>query len=257
MRGGFMSTKQFISAEEHLAKLGLTSQQALNFIIVNVEQPEKIFDAAFASGVTINMLSEITNISTNIIVNYFSNAELNPEELDQTSILVNSDLGNFESLVGFNNNSGDLSNSSLSEAVRTSLENPNRLDFFFLDVFSFQSADGIYDAEELGVGNLENVPATEESLESLFFGTLINSFSQLDESELNLIRTFPHDGSMDEYQMLLSEVFDESSAPGLWTSEQLAELVVEEANDIISDFFTDDLIFVGTLDRSFLVSIPS
>jgi len=247
-----MSTKQFISAEEHLAKLDVTEQQALDFILTNIDQPEKIYSAAFNNGVTNAMLSEITNFSTTVIGNYFEIAGFDSNELDQTSMLLNSDLGSLESLVDFNSNSGNLSNTSLSETVRSSLDNQNLIDFFFLEIFSFQTIDGIYDAEELGVGHLENVPATEESLESIFYGSLINMFSELDESELNLINKPSQNRNSEEFQMLLLDALDVSSLKGVRSDEELAQLVTAEAAKIIEAFFTGESILVGVLDHSFL-----
>ncbi|PTN12944.1 hypothetical protein [Nitrosomonas aestuarii] len=48
------------------------------------------------------MLSEITNLSPNIVHEYFAAFGLDASELDETSILVNSDIGAPESFVRFN-----------------------------------------------------------------------------------------------------------------------------------------------------------
>ena len=246
-----MSTKQFISAEMHLAKLGVTGEQALNFIVTNVDQPDVIFLAARQAGVTNAMLSEITSIPTPVIDNYFAAANIDNKDLDQTSRVVNSDLGPFEAMVQFNNNIGILSNDSLRNEVQQILKDSSSYEpTFFPNAYPFYPDDGILDAEELGVGHLEAIPATSESIESLFYGGLLNMFRALDESELNLINTFPDEGNPEDFQTLLMGALGESPSPVIWTDEELAELVTGEAVEVIGKFWTDSK--VGVLDHSYL-----
>jgi len=250
-----MSTKQFISAEEHLAKLGITVQQANDFIVENVDNPELLFVVARQNGVTNSMLSEITNISTSVISDYFVAADINSLELDQTSILVNSDLGFLETLVDFNHNTGILSNASLSEIVQPQVDGLYEFTFeTHASLFPFYLNDGIYDAEELGVGHLTDVAATSNSLESLFYGSLINMFRMLDESELNQINLFPEDGTSEDFQALLVESLSESPSSFIWTDEQLAALVTIEAAANINEFWANDgNPAIGIVDRSYVV----
>ncbi len=246
-----MSLKSFISAEEHLAKLDFTTEQASEFIFANVDQPETIFAAASQFGVTTAMLSEITNFSTDLVNEYFENAQLNGIELNYTSLLVNSDLGELETLVDFNIRTDMLSNTALNDAVRSQLDNPNRLDFFYDSIFPFAQNDNLYDQEELGVGHLDTVSATNENIESLFYGSLINMINRLDDSELNQIKTF-QDKSSEDFQALLLNALSESPTSNSRTDEQLAELVVSEAVNIIDPFFDNSNALVGILDLSYL-----
>jgi len=246
-----MSTKQFISAEAHLNKLGITEQQALNLIVEYLDRPDVIYTAARQNGITNAMLSEITQVPIDTITQYFAIAGFDSIELDYTSLLINFDLGDFEDLVGFNENSGVLSNAALSEAVRPLLNTPVTYDFTFSPIYDhIQPIDGIYDAEELGVGHLSDVPATDESVESLFYGSLINMFSVLDTTELNEIKTFPKDTDPDGFQALLTDTLEDNSIPVERTDQQLFDLVTNEAADIIDLFWEND--FVGVLDHSYL-----
>ncbi len=247
-----MSSKQFISAEEHLAKIGITVQQANDFIVENIDNPELLFSAARQNGVTNGMLSEITNFSTSVISEYFVSAGFNNTELDYTSLIINSDLEALETLVDFNNKPNILSNTALSEAVRPLLDEPLTLGFTFTPTYNFQPNDGIYDSDELGVGHLSNVPATDESIESLFYGTLINMFEAFDEAELNQINGFPEDGNPEEFQTLLTDALSESPSPVAWTDEELANLVSKEAAEIINKFWSGESELVGVLDHSYL-----
>jgi len=248
-----MSRKQFISAEEHLAKLGVTVQQAFDFIVANVDKPEVIFSAARQYGVTNDMLSEITNATTIEIHDYFVNAGIDSIQLDWTSLLINSDLGSLEHLVDFNDNTGILSNASIREAVQPLIFLPDAYLFTWETIYDFAKNDGNYDAEELGVDHLIDVPATDESIESLFYGTLIKIFSALDQAELDEINVSREDGSSEEFQVLLLDALSESpSSTTVWTDEQLAELVTNEAVNVIDKFWTGEIEFVGVLDHSFL-----
>ncbi len=247
-----MSTKQFISAEEHLAKLDVTVQQANNFIVENIDNPELLFETARQNKVTNKMLSEITNFPTDAVQQYFSDTGFPSVKLDRTSLLVNYEIDTLETLVNFNTNTGILSTTSLSEAVRPMLNDPLDYDYTFDPIKPCYTNDNVYDKEELGVGHLSNVPATNESVESLFYGTLINMFKALDESELNQINAFPNNGSADEFQELLFDALNESPTPSIWTEEQLAGLVTNEATDIIDKYWEQGNVLVGVLDLSFL-----
>ncbi len=247
-----MSVKQFITAEEHLAKLGVTVQQAQNFIGENIDNPELVFETAGQNKVTNAMLSEIVNFPTDVVQKYFLDAGFPSVELDRTSLLVNYDLDTLEALVNFNTNTGILSTTSLSETVRPKLNDPLDYDFTFDPIRPFYTNDNVYDKEELGVGHLSNnVPAANESVESLFYGSLINMFKALDESELNQINAFPNDGPADEFQELLFDALNESPSSFTWTEEQLAELVANEATNIIDKYWEQGNVLVGVLDLSF------
>lgn len=249
-----MSVKSFISAELHLAKLGFTVQEALTFINSYLAQPDFIFGIARQYGVTANMLSEISGHSKDVVREYFDAAGLVSKQLDYTSMLVNSDLSTLEHLVSFNSNTGILSNDSLiSETQPLTHVDPVEFDDFFQPVYpDHQSNDGIFDAEELGVGHLNNVSATSESIKSLFYGSLINMYSALDETELGQINAFPRNDDPEGFQALLLSVLSESPTSIVWTEENLAEMVEIEAAHIIDEYYESVNGLVGLLDHSFL-----
>ena len=246
-----MSVKQFISAEDHLAKFGVTVEQAFDFIFSNVNQPDVIYSVAREHGVTNAMLSEITNKSTDIINKYFTSANIDNSLFDQTSKMINSDLGTLEEMIQFNNKVGILSNDSLKNEVLQLISDKNAYVPMFGPIYPFSVKDGFYDAEELGVDHLEDVLATDESIESLFYGGLINMFRALDESELNQIHTFPDGGNQEDFQVLLLDVLtNELPSSIVWSDEQLAEMVAAEAAEINDKFWFNPQ--VGMLDHSYL-----
>ena len=246
-----MSQKAFISAAEHLAKLDITTEQALEYVTTNLDQPELIFEAAKDNGVTRSMLSEITEISTDVINNYFSDAELDPELIDYSSILFNSDIGSLENLVNFNNNTGMLSTTSLGEKVRSSINFSDDYNFPFTARDSYQPNDNIYDAEELGVAQLGNIDATDENIESIFYGTIINMINAIDKEEMNQIKAFPQDGDTEAYQMLLNNALSDAPSTSSWTEEELTDLVVTAGSEFHNAYIEHDTI-QGLLDQSFL-----
>lgn len=250
-----MSVKSFISTEAHLAKFGTTAPQALDFINSNLAQPDIIFNIARLYGVTTNMLSEISGFSKDIIQEYFDTAglDLDSKQLNYTSMLVNSDLSTLEHLVSSNNRTGILSNDSLNKEVQP-LTHVSPLEFndFFEPVYDYQPIDGIYDAEELGVGHLDNVPATSESIISLFYGSLINIYSAIDKAEIDQINAFPRNDNPEGFQALLFNVLRESPVSVVWSEKDLVEMIRIEAANIIDEYYESESGLVGILDHSFL-----
>ncbi len=242
-----------MSAASHLAKLDVTVEQAYDFIMANVEQPEVIFNTAAEFAVTTAMLSEITQFSTEVISNYFTSFNLDTGKLDDTHILINSDPGALSSLIAFNERTGILSNESLRGFVQQALNDPSQYDSVFGPQFPFQDDDEVYDAEELGVDILTDVPATNESIESLFYGSLINMFLRFDQIELNQIIFFPvaeRRGS-DDFQAFVFEALSDIPLTAPRPDDELAGLVVREAAILMTELVEDNSI-VGVLDQSFL-----
>ncbi|MEK6736283.1 MAG: hypothetical protein AABY47_06915 [Pseudomonadota bacterium] len=241
-----------MSAESHLAEFGITVQQARDFIKLNIQEPEEIFQVARDYGVTTRMLSELSDHSVDAVRGYFSAVNLQSKDLDYPNILVNSDLGSLGSLVSLNQREGILSNTSLRTAVLEKLgSNKGDYEFTFGFVKPYQDDDGIYNADELGVGHLTSVPATTESLESLFYGSLINIFSALDEIELNQIVGFSNKGT-EEYQTLFLSTLSESPTPIMWSDTDLSHLVEDEVVSIIGKYWEKGNYLAGLLDHSYL-----
>lgn len=237
-----------ISAEEHLAKFSLTVKDANEFITANLNQPDVIFYAALDHGVTTSMLNQITNYSPEIICQYFNAAGFECGELDETSILLNRNADVLEKLVNFNQNIGILSNNSIREEIEPQLISPQVPHVFFGPTYSLQENDGLYDAAELGIAHLNEVTASNESIESLFYGALINVFSALDESELMQINAFPDDGSAEEFQTMFLDMLNDMPEPIVWTEEEMFQLVVSEAIGIMNGFVLPDIDFIGRID---------
>jgi len=233
-------------AEKYLADLGITVQQAKDFIIANIEKPEIIFKTASQYGVTTRMLGEITGYPRDAVQKYFPNTDMG--KLLDMSKLVNSDLGLLEDLVAFNTREGVLSNASLRAVVKLKTDGYDQS--FTSSNPDLQLKDSLYSSGELGVEHLDDIPATTDNIESLFYGSLINIFSALDASELNQIKAFPDNGNNEDFQALLLTVLSESPTTIAWNDSQLADLVANEAINILGKYWTNDLF--GILDHSYL-----
>lgn len=249
-----------MSAETHLAKFGVTFQQASDFIFANVDRPQVIFDTANEFAVTTEMLSEITQFSTDIIRDFFADFGLDTSQLEDTHILISTDPDTLSGLVAFNERIGALSNESLRSVVQDALLQSSidatAYDNVFGPQLDFQDDDGIYDADELGVEGLGNVPATTASVESLFYGSLINMFSRFDSFELNQIIPISLDNRFisEDFQAFVLEALTDIPETPRQTEDELAELaglVAREAAILISEMAQDNTI-VGVLDQSYL-----
>ncbi|UJP05802.1 MAG: hypothetical protein LZF61_02175 [Nitrosomonas sp.] len=237
-------------AEKYLTELGFTMEQAQEFITLNVNQPEVIYNTAAQYGVNNRMLSEISGFSRNIVTDYFKNAGFISPELDRC-ILINYDLGALENLVAFNTREGILSNAALCDIVKPAVNKNYDYDSPFTPPNpKLQSSDSIYSSGELGVERIDNVPITNENVESLFYGTLINMFLALEQSELDQINAFSDTGNSEDFQTLLLGALNDIPESTSWSDEQLAELVTDEAIHIMDEFWNANL--YGILDHSYL-----
>jgi hypothetical protein len=163
--------------------------------------------------------------------------------------LFNSDIGDFANFVGFNVRGEVLSNTSLGNQVKLQVD-PVEYSAFNESVFDYQEVDGIYTSDELGITHLANVPATVESIESLVYGTLINIYSALDETELSQLKSFSHtESNVNEYRSILTEVL---SDPANRSDQDLANLVVNETAALIDEYWNGDVQVIGNLDLSLL-----
>lgn len=223
-----------MSAESHLASLGITIQQANDFILSHIDEPLNIFNTAKQFNVTTSMLSEITGFSINDIREYFASFGLDTTELNTERLLLSSDLLPLANFLAFNDDSGGLSTATLREGVIAATNSDDYLTFF--DPSSFQgSEDGVFTPEELGTAHLGNVPATTETLESLFYGTFISTSRDIDTQELQQIDVFleanPDELENDtvslKYIELAISVFNDPAPAPFFSEPQIALFAIE------------------------------
>lgn len=242
-------------AQTHLATYGVTVQQAKDFILSNTSQPAVIFSTAKQFGVTTPMLSEISGFSTDVIRGFFASFGMNTDELNGVippiipsgHKLLPDNLASLSHLIVFNANSGVLSTDALRANILPDAYEPDYAAVF--NPSNYQGAsDGVFTAEELGVAHLSNLPATRETMESLIYGTLINAFRAIDESEIFQIVSYlgshpdPTDDTVtSEFTTLMNDVFgDPSSDPVYRDDAQLAQGVYQVTDGLIDDIMRND-----------------
>ncbi|UJP04866.1 MAG: hypothetical protein LZF61_08400 [Nitrosomonas sp.] len=243
------------TGEEVLKYYGITKDDAVNFVLTNADNPELVYDAAWDSGITTqhlnDILNEIPGISVDVIKDYFEGAGLDTLALDEVRILFNANLGDLNYLVGTNDLSGVLSIEALRSQVKASVDNDTYNDFFEY-TWGYQAADGVYSPDELGSDQIGSVPATHESIESLFYGTLINQYIALDADEIEQITNFGDltADNFDAFQVMLQAALGDVPSNTIWTDKVLAELVYGEAIDIINGYEASS--WIGKLDPIYL-----
>lgn len=158
------------------------------------------------------------------------------------------------SLAVLNNNSGILSTQSLRDSIvaQTGVTAYNNL----FDPTGFPGfEDGTFSAEELGVLALGNLPATQATIESLFYGTIINAYKRIDVAEVNEMVAFStsiQPGTIPDPQTVLDLVigiFEDEAANPAFTDEVIATTITQTVAvmaDVIS--ITGGNVFDGVFD---------
>lgn len=97
-------------------------------------------------------------------------------------------------VISLNNETGILSTASLSSQV---IAHTGTDAYFaaFAPARYAGSSDGIFTPQELGFSHLGSLPATTETMESLFYGTLIKMLKNIDSSEALALQTLDTDDS--------------------------------------------------------------
>lgn len=183
-----------VSAADHLATYGVTVDQAYAFLIANLGNPELIFNVCLSFQVTSAMLSEIVGVSVEVVEGFFdangldgSALHADEEPAGEGLAFVPEALSPLAGLWALNTQeSGVLTNAALRESIVTTY-GQEWYDQAFNPAAYAGAADGTFSTADLGFTHLGALPATQATLESLFFGTAINLFRRVDTAEDNAI----------------------------------------------------------------------
>jgi hypothetical protein len=199
---------------------GVTLQQASDWVQARLDQPGAIYSICLEFGINSTMLAEIVQpfvpgVRATEVEAFFVNLGFEAQLLRDATpvpppppVLVPApapapppndggfsgffpqEFGGLLSFVSLNSNSGALSNSSLRVASLAQLTQ----DSLYWSLFSPASfggeGDGVWTSSELGFSGLGNLPATAETLESLFYGSIIRVARSIDEGEVNQLEGF-------------------------------------------------------------------
>ncbi|HSH92275.1 MAG TPA: hypothetical protein VK996_19975 [Ramlibacter sp.] len=218
-----------MTTAEYLAQFGVTMDQAYDFIVAHRDEPAFIFEVAHQSGITNEMLGDIVGYSAADVRGYFNANGLDASQLDpalELAHLFPDDMGELAGLVALDPyQSGELSVAALRGRV---IAATNSADYFeTFDPANFYGAeDGFFTPDELGVSHLGTLPATTETLESLFYGTIIATLKSVDYGEAIQVAAFigsneaaleaGDEAATDEFIDLLVSVFSDPAASDFW-----------------------------------------
>lgn len=245
-----------MTAQEHLAQYGVSMEQARAFIISNLDNLQHILDVCNQFGVTNQMLAEIYGgVTADDVEAYFSSNGLDSSTLDQSDTPDGGDTGGdaiqflpdnlsgLLSLIALNENTGTLSNASLRSKV---IPNTGEAEYqAAFDPNSYEGAeDGVFTAEELGLSEFENLPATWETVESLFYGTLINTLKAIDLQEATELSNFVTTNAdalaasdptvYDQYFALINSIFEDEATSPLYSDTLIETVAVTSAEFFVT-----------------------
>lgn len=231
-----------MTATQLLAQYGVTLQQARDFVNANLNSPGVVFSTCKQYGITTSMLGEIAGGYTSAQVTaFFSSHGINASALDPststaTSQFVPSNLSGLTSLLSLDTYSGALSLASLRAQV-VAATNSTDYNRTFSPTNYPGSEDGTFSAADLGVSHLGSLPATTETMESLFFGTMIKALKAIDIQEVTELQNFltsnlsgiqsGNTAVLSQYTNLLVGIFQDQAAFQVIPDATIATVAVQ------------------------------
>ena len=222
-----------MSTESYLATFGVTMAQASAFVSSHtgsVAEIAQVVQIARQFGVTNEMLGEIAGgYSGAVVKGYLAARGINTADLDASPV-VPLDLGPLQSVVALDTSTGILSLAALRAQALT-LTDPLAYQRVFDPVQYAGAQDGFFSPAETGLPALGNLPATSETLESLFYGSIIRFAATIDDSEVQPLTEFvtSHQAGLDQ------------GDPAVHT-QLVALLAAVAATPAAQPFFTDALV---------------
>lgn len=203
-----------------LSRQGVTMQQASDWVQAHLTTPGDIYNICLDFGINSGMLAEIVQPFVPGVVAFdveafftaqgfnalgLRNAGTLPPVPMPTPVprpvpvdpgqaifagLLPQELGGLFSFMALNNNGGALSNANLRAASLSQGGQAGDYWALFNPASFGGEGDGVWTPGELGFGGLGNLPATAETLESLFYGTIIRLARSLDQQEVDQLDAF-------------------------------------------------------------------
>lgn len=235
-----------MTAADLLSQYGISVHQARSWIMSNLSTPQTIFETARQFGITSNMLAEILEpevpgVNASMVESFFTSHGLNGSLLSGSSggipggshggnEILPAELNALASLVSFNTNSGMLSTESLRSAVIASVGSSQYNQAFNPQNY-YGADDGWMTGSELGFSGFPGFAATQQNLESLYYGTLIKAFKSIDMNEIMEIQNFVtanqsglmngNESTLTAYMQLMVSVFQDPASTPLLNDVQL------------------------------------
>jgi len=222
-----------MSLDEILDENGLTRDQAWDWIVANLSQPQTIVNVCAVVGVNSQHLAELASdflgsISASDVENYISSrgADITAISIVQDAQTVPDSgacYGEFdgvetctpgmqalsEAAIKFNDESGVLSTANLREQVLQQVSEQQYWQFFEVD------SEDEYFSETEPCSMLIDVEPTPVNIESLYYGMATNYFRNMDVSELAALEQYGAEVFAGITEENYAEVF-ESALEGMY-----------------------------------------
>lgn len=233
-----------MTTRSYLASLGVTMNQAHDFIKANINTPSNIYKVAVQYGIDSQMLADILSIdypglTASGVESFFQShgfngAALHSKIADNTSnvAMLSSDFGTLSNLFGFNTHTGALSNESLRASV-TLVTGLNSYLYAFAPINFDGAEDGVFTGKEMGVSHFGSMAATWQNVESVFYGTVINLLESIDQSEIQGLEDFVTQNeaaiyandanALAQLQNLVIHMFETPASTPLFSDAELAQ----------------------------------
>ncbi len=238
------------TAAQQLAKYDLNVDIAREWIVANLGTPKTVFDICKTGGLNSSMIAEILaplapGLTANVVESFFTGNGLDGSALRAAPFigsedkveLIPDELGALNWLVSMNGSVGTLSTYSLRQAVQADLGDIDSYNDMFNPSDYKGAEDGIFTGAELGVSGLGNFAATSANLESLYYGTLINTLKSLDSGEIAGLYQFIQanqkglesgsDTVEDQLADMLFAAIQDPAYPPALTDAQVAAIIVD------------------------------
>lgn len=260
-----------MNAEQLLAQYQISLDEALNWILSNLEDPALIYNTALSYGIDSDMLAEIVSpvypdLSAQQVEDFFSGYGLNGAALNPSSVNsggVNSggvNSGSLEELnpltiqliqmiVQPNDNTGILSTDYLKQQIVSQTGQAAYDEFFAPELYD---SDGDGYLSEVGSGGdlitefnlstesveylITQLNLSTESFESIYFGTIINVFKAIDKDESIMLDQLDPNASEDSYLQALITVFEDEATPPLIPDSMLSQGIILSTANAINGF---------------------
>lgn len=250
---------------DKLAELGIPMDFARSFLMANLDNPQLVFSIASMYDIDNAMLGELAGgYSEQQVEGFFAMHGIASAVLDERHEFADQDMpAQILPLIRMNEAAGSspLATGVLVAQVVTQVGQPAFEAMFDPSIFEGAS-DGTFSTAELGFSHLGALPATQATLESLFFGTVLAAFRSIDASEQSEVESIMNFADMHLQHMLDGDealfeqmvdmvlgVFDPADAP-MMSDTQLQEMAVTAGVkfvQIIGAQSEGDSLFIGVL----------
>ena len=259
------------SLRSFLDNYGLNLTQAREYILNSLNDPAGLYQTIQQVGLGYDLLAEIYGgITAQQVESFFAPfAEGGGTGGNGGGTggagggiqLVSDNVSGLLSIVGPNTGTGNLSTESLrSQVIAVTGEEAYNQAF---DVGAYEGAgDGVFTPTELGFGDLGELPATQGTLESLFYGSIINSLRAIDAQEIQELNSFITSnqenlsfGSGDTYNQfvqLMIDMYKDPAQPSIYPDSVIETVAVTTGQIFVQTAGGED---ISALEGIFLAGL--